>query len=66
MTNITLHLEKVYDFVSNDEIKSYKKETERQNVALHEKTGKGNDFLDGSTFHRLFRMQPSMKWKKWR
>ncbi|HEY5138606.1 MAG TPA: glucose-6-phosphate isomerase, partial [Methylococcales bacterium] len=45
MTNISLHLEKVYDFVSNDEIVAYKKVAEKQNVALHEKTGKGNDFL---------------------
>lgn len=45
MTNISLHLEKVYDFVSNDEIVSYKKTAEQQNVALREKTGKGNDFL---------------------
>ena len=45
MTNISLHLEKIYDFVSNDEIVAYKKVAEQQNVALHEKTGKGNDFL---------------------
>ena len=45
MTNISLHLEKVYDFVSNDEIVAYKKAAEQQNVALHQKTGKGNDFL---------------------
>jgi glucose-6-phosphate isomerase len=45
MTNISLQLEKIYDFVSSDEIAAYKKETEVQNVALHKKTGKGNDFL---------------------
>ena len=45
MTNISLHLEKVYDFVSNDEIVAYKKTAEQQNVALREKTGKGSDFL---------------------
>ncbi|MCX6237157.1 MAG: glucose-6-phosphate isomerase [Bacteroidia bacterium] len=45
MTNISLHLEKVYDFVSNDEIVAYKKTAEQQNVALHQKTGKGKDFL---------------------
>jgi len=45
MTNISLHLEKVYDFVSNDEIVAYKKTAEQQNVALHEKTGKGSEFL---------------------
>jgi glucose-6-phosphate isomerase len=45
MTNISLHLEKVYDFISKDEIIAYKKSAELQNVALHNKTGKGNDFL---------------------
>jgi glucose-6-phosphate isomerase len=45
MKNITLHLDKTYDFVSKDEINSYKKEVEKHNIALNEKTGKGNDFL---------------------
>jgi len=45
MTNISLHLEKVYDFVSKDEIVAYKKTAEQQNVVLREKTGKGSDFL---------------------
>lgn len=45
MTNISLQLEKVYDFVSSDELVAYKKNAEQQNVALHDKTGKGNDFL---------------------
>lgn len=45
MTNISLQLEKVYDFVSKDDIVAYKKSAEQQNVALHEKTGRGNDFL---------------------
>jgi len=45
MTNISLHLEKVYDFISPEEIVAYKNEAEKQNVALHNKTGKGNDFL---------------------
>ena len=45
MTNISLNLGKVYDFVSSDEIVAYKKAAEQQNIALHEKTGKGNDFL---------------------
>jgi glucose-6-phosphate isomerase len=45
MANISLQLEKVYDFVSSDELVAYKENAEQQNVALHEKTGKGNDFL---------------------
>jgi glucose-6-phosphate isomerase len=45
MTNISLQLDKVYNFVSDSEIKAYKQVSEIQNIALHEKTGKGNDFL---------------------
>lgn len=45
MSNISLQLDKVHDFVSNEEIQSYKKSAELQNIALREKTGKGNDFL---------------------
>ncbi len=45
MTNISLQLDKVYNFVSDDEIKAYKQVSEIQNIALHKKTGKGNDFL---------------------
>jgi glucose-6-phosphate isomerase len=45
MMNITLQLEKIYNFVSEEEIVAYKKVAEQQNIALHEKTGKGNDFL---------------------
>src|ERR1035437_5125296 len=45
MDNITLYLDKVYGFVSKDEIDAYKSEMEQHNVALHHKTGKGNEFL---------------------
>ena len=45
MINIALQLEKIYNFVSKDEVVAYKKVAEQQNIALHEKTGKGNDFL---------------------
>ena len=45
MTNISLHLDKVYNFVSDSEIKAYKQVSEKQNIALHEKTGKGNGYL---------------------
>ncbi|MEI6142925.1 MAG: glucose-6-phosphate isomerase [Mariniphaga sp.] len=45
MTNISLHLDKVYNFVSDSEIQAYKQISEKQIIALHEKTGKGNDFL---------------------
>ena len=45
MNNISLYLDKVYGFVSKDEIDAYKSEMEQHNVALHHKTGKGSDFL---------------------
>jgi len=45
MNNISLYLEKVYGFVSKDEISACKDEIEQHNISLHEKTGKGNDFL---------------------
>jgi len=45
MTNISLYLDKVYSFVSKEEIEACKNELEQHNVSLHEKTGKGNDFL---------------------
>lgn len=43
--NIQLHLDKTLDFVSRDEINSYKEEIEKHNNTLKDKTGKGNDFL---------------------
>ena len=45
MENISLHLDKVYDFISPEEIAAYKKAAEQQNAALRDKSGKGNDFL---------------------
>ena len=45
MKNISLHLDKVYGFVPKNEIDGYKSSVEASNLALHNKTGKGNDFL---------------------
>lgn len=45
MSNISLHLDKAYGFVPKSEIDAYKDIVEKSNVSLHEKTGKGNDFL---------------------
>ncbi len=45
MDNISLQLDRVSGFVTESEISSCKKELEQYNVALNEKTGKGNDFL---------------------
>ena len=43
--NTSLDLSKVYGFVKEDEIEACKNEIEQCNKSLHEKTGKGNDFL---------------------
>jgi glucose-6-phosphate isomerase len=45
MDNISLQLDRVSGFVTESEIAACKKELEQNNVALHAKTGKGNDFL---------------------
>lgn len=45
MDSIKLDVSKVFDFVSKDEIYKLKDQAENANKALHEKTGKGNDFL---------------------
>ena len=45
MNDISLHLDKIYNYISKEEIEACKDELEKHNVSLHEKTGKGNDFL---------------------
>ena len=45
MNSIKLDLKRVYNFVSKEQIWAYGEEIEKHNVALHNKTGKGNDFL---------------------
>ena len=45
MKSISLNYDKVLDFISQENISSYKNELVKHNVALKEKTGKGNDFL---------------------
>lgn len=45
MKNISLNIDKAFDFVSKDAVAGYKEKVEKYNVALAEKTGKGNDFL---------------------
>ena len=49
MEKISLNYEKTFDFISKDSIFSYKKAIESYNVALFNKTGKGNDFLGWTT-----------------
>ncbi len=45
MENLQLNIDKVYDFVSRDEIYSKKEKAEKCNLDLHQKTGRGSDFL---------------------
>jgi len=45
MENLTISLDKIYDFVKKDQIKGFKKDLEKHNKSLTDKTGKGNDFL---------------------
>ncbi len=45
MEKMTLQLDRVYSFVSPEEIEEMKERLEAHNLALQEKTGKGNDFL---------------------
>lgn len=45
MNNIALNIEKTLDFISKDNVYGYKAEIEKNNHALHNKTGKGSDFL---------------------
>lgn len=45
MTQIKLSIDKAYGFVSKDAVANYKDAANQANKALHEGTGKGNDFL---------------------
>ncbi|MDP2113333.1 MAG: glucose-6-phosphate isomerase [Bacteroidota bacterium] len=49
MEKIALNFEKTFDFISKDSISTYKKAIESHNLALSNKTGKGNDFLGWTT-----------------
>jgi glucose-6-phosphate isomerase len=45
MDTLKLNMSKAFDFVSEDAVKGYKSVAEASNQALHNKTGKGSDFL---------------------
>ena len=45
MKDLTLDISRVYDFVYEEEIKSYEQEVSEQNKKLHEGTGEGSNFL---------------------
>ena len=45
MENISLKIDKIYDFVSKDAVAAYKGKVQESISMLHKKNGKGNDFL---------------------
>ncbi|SFE89618.1 glucose-6-phosphate isomerase [Sunxiuqinia elliptica] len=45
MKSISLNLDKTFDFISKDTVESYAGQLQKHNEDLHNKTGKGNDFL---------------------
>ena len=45
MKHIKLSIDKAYGFVQADKVAAYKADAEAANLALHNGTGKGNDFL---------------------
>ncbi|MCX6258303.1 MAG: glucose-6-phosphate isomerase [Bacteroidia bacterium] len=45
MNDLKISIDRVFDFVSENEIQGLFSDLEVQNKALHEKTGKGNEFL---------------------
>ena len=45
MENIKLNLEKTFGFVSQKSVNKYKNKIIKQVKSLHDKDGKGNDFL---------------------
>lgn len=49
MKAFSLNFEKTFEFISKDSVYSYKNSLESHNLALFNKTGKGNDFLGWTT-----------------
>ena len=45
MSKISLNIEPIFGFVTPESVAAYKDVTAKANQALHDKTGKGNDFL---------------------
>ena len=45
MEKLIVNIDNVLDFVSQEEINKYKNEIAKHNIALHNRTGKGADFL---------------------
>jgi glucose-6-phosphate isomerase len=45
METLRINIDKIYDFVKKEEVFEFANEIDKNNKALHNKTGKGNDFL---------------------
>jgi glucose-6-phosphate isomerase len=45
MENLKIRIDKIYDFVKKESVYALADATAKNNKALHDKTGKGNDFL---------------------
>ena len=45
MENIKINISKIEGFVSKEMVNAYSEELKRHNLALHNKTGRGNDFV---------------------
>jgi glucose-6-phosphate isomerase len=45
MENLKIKIDKIYDFVKKDAVYAFAEATAKNNKALHDKSGKGNDFL---------------------
>jgi glucose-6-phosphate isomerase len=45
METLKINIDRIFDFVAKDSVFKFANEINKHNKALHEKTGKGNDFL---------------------
>jgi glucose-6-phosphate isomerase len=45
MENLKINVDKIYDFVKKEIVHDFASDIKKYNKALHEKTGKGSDFL---------------------
>jgi glucose-6-phosphate isomerase len=45
METLKIKIDKIFDFVKKEDVYGYEAEIKKHNQALHDKTGKGNDFL---------------------
>ena len=64
MEGMKLNLEHVYQFATKDQVFGYKNEMMRNLETLHQKTGKGNDFLGWLTLPSTIKSGELAKIKK--